>query len=335
MQADRIDVHHHLFPPPFVAQLVQHEHYLASGVARHWTPELSLADMDAAGIATAFTSITAPGFAFIPADRLVGINRACNDYGAQMARDHRGRFGLFASLPLPDIDASLREIEYACDVLQADGIGVLTSYGDRWLGDPAFAPVLDELDRRGAVLYVHPTVADCCRNLLPGIADWVLEFPVDTTRAIASLLFGGTLQRCQRIRFIFAHVGGILPLVVEHLVRAAAVDPALAARVPGGDVRAALRALHYDTALRMHAVGLHAALQLVDPPQLMLGTDAPLRRSADQLAELHSAGLTAEQLHWIEGHSARRLLPRCCAAPHAGGSHRLGPPLGPPLSPPP
>jgi 6-methylsalicylate decarboxylase len=306
----RIDVHHHLFPPPFVTQLVAHEHYLASGVARHWTPQTSLDDMDAAGIATAFTSITAPGLAFVARERLFAVNRECNDFGARMVADHRERFGLFASLPLPDIDASLCEIAYALDVLKADGIGLLTSYGDKWLGDPAFAPVMDELERRRAVAYVHPTVADCCRNLLPGIADWVLEFPVDTTRAIASLLFGGTFTRCPNVRFIFAHVGGILPLVAEHLVRAAHVDPKLAAMAPQG-VRAHLRALHYDTALRMHPVGMSSALQLVDASQLLLGTDAPLRKSADQLAELHAQGLPDDVVRKIESENARRLLDRC------------------------
>ncbi len=309
MDASCIDVHHHLFPPPFVAQLIEHEHYLARGVARHWTPQVSLEDMDAAGIATAFTSITAPGLAFIPRERLLTVNRECNDFGARMSADHRERFGLFASLPLPNVDDSLREIEYALDALKADGIGLLTSYGDRWLGDPAFAPIMDELNRRRAVVYVHPTVADCCRNLLPGIADWVLEFPVDTTRAIASLLFGGTLTRCPDIRFIFAHVGGILPLVVEHLVRAANVDPKLAAMAPHG-VRAHLRTLHYDTALRMHPVGMSSALQFVDASQLLLGTDAPLRKSTDQLAELHAQGLPDDVVRKIESGNARRLLDR-------------------------
>ncbi len=304
-----IDVHHHLFPPPFVAELIEHDHYLARGVARHWTPQVSLEDMDAAGIATAFTSITAPGLALVPSERLLTVNRECNDFGARMSADHRERFGLFASLPLPNVDDSLREIEYALDALKADGIGLLTSYGDRWLGDPAFAPIMDELNRRRAVVYVHPTVADCCRNLLPGIADWVLEFPIDTTRAIASLLFGGTLMRCSYIRFIFAHVGGILPLVVEHLVRAAHVNPKLASTAPHG-VRAHLRTLHYDTALRMHPVGMSSALQLVDASQLLLGTDAPLRESADQLAELHAQGLPDDVVCKIESGNARRLLDR-------------------------
>lgn len=304
-----IDVHHHLFPPPFVAQLVEHEHYLARGVARHWTPQVSLDDMDAAGVATAFTSITAPGLALIARERLFAVNRECNEFGARMVADHPARFGLFASLPLPNVDDSLREIAHALDTLHADGIGLLTSYADRWLGDPAFAPVMDELDRRGAVVYVHPTVAACCRNLLPGVADWVIEFPLDTTRTIASLLFGGTLARCGNIRFIFAHAGGALPLIAEHLVRAADVDAALAARAPRG-VREHLRALHYDTALRMHAAGMSSALQLVDASRLLLGTDAPLRRSADQLAELRAQELPDDVVRGIVSENARRLLDR-------------------------
>ncbi len=304
-----IDVHHHLFPPPFVAQLVEHEHYLARGVARSWTPQVSLDDMDRAGVATAITSITAPGFALLGRERLVAVNRECNDYGARMSADHRGRFGLFASLPLPDVEASLREIGYALDVLKAEGVGVLTSYGDKWLGDPAFAAVMDELDRRGAVVYVHPTAADCCRNLLPGVADWVIEFPVDTTRTIASLLFSGTAARCPRIRFVFAHVGGILPLIAEHLVRAAEVDKGLAAKVPAG-VREQLRAFHYDTALRADAVGMFSALHVVGVERLLFGSDAPLRTSQSQVDGLRASRLPAAELRKIEFENARRLLGR-------------------------
>jgi 6-methylsalicylate decarboxylase len=304
-----IDVHHHLFPPPFVAQLVEHQHYLARGIARTWTPQISLEDMDRAGVATAVTSITAPGFALAGRERLLKLNRESNDYGARMSADHRGRFGLFASLPLPDIDASLAEIGYALDVLKAEGIGLLTSYGDKWLGDPAFVPVMDELHRRGALVYVHPTAADCCRNLLPGVADWVIEFPVDTTRTIASLLFSGTAARCPGIRFIFAHVGGILPLISEHLVRAAEVDATLAARVPGG-VKDALRRFHYDTALRAHPAGLFTATHVIGVDRLLFGSDAPLRTSQSQVDGLRACGLSAADLRKIEFENARRLLGR-------------------------
>ena len=265
--------------------------------------------MDRAGVATAITSITAPGFALLGRERLVAANRECNDYGARMGADHRGRFGLFASLPLPDVDASLREISYALDVLKAEGIGLLTSYGDKWLGDPAFAPVMEELDRRGAIVYVHPTTADCCRNLMPGVADWVIEFPVDTTRTIASLLFSGTAARCRRIRFVFAHVGGILPLIVEHLVRAAEVDKTLAAKVPAG-VKEQLREFHYDTALRAHPVGMFGAMHAIGIDRLLFGSDAPLRTSQSQVDGLRSSGLSPEDQKKIEYENARRLLAR-------------------------
>ena len=295
----RIDVHHHVFPPAFIAKLIENDHYLARGVARHWTPQASIEDMDSAGVATAITSITAPGFAIAEPAVLFKISRECNEYAARMAADHRGRFGFFASLPLPDVDASLKEIAYALDVLKADGIGFLTSYRDKWLGDPAFAPVMDELDRRKALAYVHPTTPDCCRNLLPGIPDWVIEFPADTTRTIASLLFSGTIARLRGIRFIFAHVGGILPLVTEHLVRAAQFD-----------VRKELQRFHYDTALRAHPIGLSSALQLVSVSQLLFGTDAPLRKSQAQVEGLRAYGFNEADLRKIDYENARLLLPR-------------------------
>lgn len=304
-----IDVHHHLFPPAFVANLVEHEHYLARGVARHWTPQVSIEDMDRAGVTTAITSITAPGFALAARELLVKLNRECNEYGARMVSEHPRRFGFFASLPLPAVDASLREIGHALDVLKADGIGLLTSYEDKWLGDAAFGPVMDELNRRKAVVYVHPTAPECCRNLLPGVPDWVIEFPADTTRTITSLLFSGTVARCRDIRFIFAHAGGILPLVSEHLVRAAEVDARLAAKLPEG-VRTELRRFHYDTALRAHPVGLSSALELAGVSQLLFGTDAPLRTSRSQLDGLHACGLSGEDLRKIEFENARRLLTR-------------------------
>ena len=312
MEADkpqRIDVHHHLFPPPFVAKLIENDHYLAHGVARRWTPQVSIEDMDAAGVATAITSITAPGFAIAGREVLFKLNRECNEYGARMTADHPGRFGLFASLPLPDVDRSLDEIRYALDTLHADGIGLLTSYQDKWLGDPGFAPVMDELNRRKAVVYVHPTAPDCCRNLLPGVPDWVIEFPADTTRAITSLLFSGTVARCREIRFVFAHVGGILPLVSEHLVRAAQVDAQLGARVPNG-VLSELRRFHYDTALRAHPTGLSSALHMVDVDKLLFGTDAPLRNSRAQVEGLLAHAFSEHDRRKIDFENARRLLPR-------------------------
>jgi 6-methylsalicylate decarboxylase len=305
----RIDVHHHLFPPPFVAQLIEHQHYLSRGIAAHWTPQVSIDDMDEASVATSITSITAPGFSFVKPELLRTITRECNDYGARMTVDHPGRFGLFASLPLPDIDASLAEIAYALDVLKADGIGLLTSYGNQWLGDPEFAPVMDELNRRKAIVYVHPTTADCCRNLMPGIQDWVIEFPVDTTRTIASLLFSGTVLRCPDIKFIFSHCGGILPMLTEHLLRVPVIDPKMKDIVPRG-VMHELGQFHYDVALRAHQTGLASAMKMMSITQLLFGTDAPLRKSIATVQGLIDYGFSAQELRAIDCDNAKRLLPR-------------------------
>ena len=139
--------------------------------------------------------------------------RRCNEYGAELAARFPGRFGRFAAVPLPDPDGSLREIEYALDVLKADGIGLLTSYGNRWLGDPAFETSLRELDRRHAVVFVHPTTPTCCQNLLPEVSPIIAEVPQDTTRAITNLLFTGAFTRFRNIKFIFTHAGGTVPMV--------------------------------------------------------------------------------------------------------------------------
>jgi 6-methylsalicylate decarboxylase len=138
---DRIDVHHHFAPPAFIAALgAEHE---PNPPSRNWTVRQSIDDMDRAGVKTAILSITVPGLWFGDAAAARRLARACNDYGAQLAADHPGRFGLFAALPFPDVDGSLEEIAYALDVLHADGIGFYTSYGNQWLGSPAFDPILD------------------------------------------------------------------------------------------------------------------------------------------------------------------------------------------------
>ena len=302
----RIDVHHHLFPPPFLAQLFEHEHYLSRGVAAHWTPQVSLDDMDEAGVATAITSITAPGFSIVKADLLRHITRECNEYGARMALDHPGRFGLFASLPLPDVVGSLEEIEHALDILKADGIGLLTSYNNQWLGDPAFVPVMDELNRRRAIVYVHPTAPDCCRNLMPRVQDWVIEFPVDTTRTIASLLFSGTVLRCPDIKFIFSHCGGALAGMAG---RIAGWSRSFADKAPGGAIPA-LKKLNYDTASMNNPFSFAAMMKLAGAEKLMFGSDYPWGTLTASRDPLRALGLSADDLHKIEEGNARRLFSR-------------------------
>ena len=301
-----VDVHHHLAPPAYIADLTRRK--LGERPTLEWTPEKSLADMDAAGVSTAMLSITTPGVWFADAAAAATLARACNEYGAKLAADGARRFGLFAVLPLPDVDASLREIAYALDTLKADGIGLFTSYGDKWLGDPAFAPVLDELNRRKAVVFTHPTAANCCRNLIAEVPPPVIEYGTDTTRTIASLLFTGTASRCPDIKFIFSHAGGTMPFLIERFVRLPLTRKAAAANTPEG-VTALLQRFHYDTAQAANPASMAALTKVVPISQIVFGTDFPFRTARDHVNGLKEIFDEAD-LRKIGSANARVLLPR-------------------------
>ena len=190
----RIDTHHHLFSPAYVAELAKVNQ--APPIVRNWSLARTIGDMDKAGIATSILSVTTPQVGVFEAANAIRIARESNEWTAKVGQDYPGRFGSFSMLPMHNMDAALKELEYAMDVLKADGIGLLTSYGDKWLGHPSFAPVMDELNRRKAILYTHPTSANCCNNLLADVPPTVIEFGTDTTRTITDIVFSGTAARC-------------------------------------------------------------------------------------------------------------------------------------------
>ena len=317
----RIDIHHHFGPPQWSSFLAAKNVLHPSWIG--WTPALAVEELDRAGVATAMTSITYPGIwlgeNIVPIDATRGMARECNDYGAKMVADHPGRFGLFAVLPLPDIDGSLREIEYALDTLKADGIGVLTSYGDKWLGDPAFAPVFEELNRRKAVVFTHANVPNCCtrggsgaqRYLVPGVNNNVIEYGTDTTRAIMSLVVINANERYPNIRFTFSHAGGTMPFLIERILgrkeMASLTDPTR----PNARLHQ-LRQFYYDTANANNVVAMTALKKVVGSPQILFGTDFPYEGPvAEQANDLKTCGaFTAEELQAIYYDNARRLLSR-------------------------
>jgi predicted TIM-barrel fold metal-dependent hydrolase len=274
-----------------------------------WTLAKSLEDMDKSGVATAITSVTTPSRIFSGSDGR-RVARECNDYAATLVADHRGRFGMFAALPLTDVEGSLREIEYALDTLHADGISLFTSYGDKWLGDPAFEPVMAELNRRKVVVYTHPDAPNCCRDpLLPGFRESVIEYGTDTTRAIARLLSTGTALRYRDMRWIFSHGGGTAPFLAERLIRAPAINKAIKeASSPG--VMAELQRFYYDTAQIAHPVPLIALQRFVPVSQILWGTDFPFRHGEDYVKALAAAGFGETDLHRIDRDNALTLLPR-------------------------
>lgn len=304
----RIDVHHHFFPPAWLDVLRQ-KGADPSPVQRTWSVAQVLDHMDASGVATGVASLSPWGLAFADVAQLRRTARLCNDYAAQMIRDHPGRFGLFAAMPLPDVDATLAEIVYALDTLKADGIGLMTSYGDKWPGDPAFRPVFEELDRRKAVVYFHPTTANCCGNLLPGISPAQMEWPFDTTRAAASLLYSGSLVRYRNIRFIFSHAGGAIPALAGRLAAMSRNRKDLAEIAPEGVV-AELARLYYDTANAYFAPSMAALLKLAPVSQVLFGSDYPYFTLEQNVAGLGAIPLTATQRQAIDRGNAARLMPR-------------------------
>jgi predicted TIM-barrel fold metal-dependent hydrolase len=306
-QRHRIDVHHHFAPPGLVKRIFElktGQHALAE-----WTVEKSIEDMDRAGIAKAITSISPPGVWTGDVATTRSLARECNDYAAGLVRDFRGRFGMFAVLPLPDVEASLREIEYAFDVLNADGVGLLTSYDTKWLGDKAIAPVMDELNRRKAVVYTHPTVCPHCRGLIAEVPDHLIEFQTDTTRTIASLMLTGTAARCPDIKFIFSHAGGTMPYLTERMTWWAKVHKEAAAQMPGGPLEQ-FRRFYYDTAFSANTYALSCLLQLVPLSQVLYGTDFPFRFGDENVDGLKQYGFSADDLARITRDNALRLLAR-------------------------
>jgi predicted TIM-barrel fold metal-dependent hydrolase len=303
----RIDTHHHLFSPAYVAELTKAN--LAPPIVRGWTVAKTLDDMVAAGVATSILSVTTPQVSFTDATNARRIARESNEWVAKLAQDHPGKFGSFAMLPMQDTEGALRELTYALDVLKADGIGLLTSYGDKWLGHASFAPVMDELNRRKAVLYTHPTAANCCRNLQTDIAPTVIEYGTDTTRTITDIVFSGTAARCPDVRFIFSHAGGTLPFLTERLIKMPVLDPKLAPRVPNG-VLHELKRFYYDTAWSAHPGALAALTKLVDVHHVLFGSDYPYRTGADHVQGLADYGFSSADLRAIGRGNAERLLPR-------------------------
>ena len=308
-----IDVHHHIMPPAY-AEVVG-PHFEARNEANaaqvlRWTPAGSIEAMDRSGIAVSITSISTPGVWFGDVAQAKRLSRACNEFAARMEQDFPGRFGFFATVPMPDINATLEEIRYAFDTLHADGVGLMSNYGRVWPGDPKFAPVFDELNRRKAIVYVHPILPDACQDMMPGVSESALEYLFDTARAIASLLYNGSLLRWPDIRFIFPHAGGAMPPLAARVTRMADRDRKVTPKPAQGSM-AEMKSLYFDVASSTNVVTLTGLLRLVPATQVMFGTDYPFLASIPYTVDpLRSHGLGAADLEAIERGTALRLFPR-------------------------
>jgi predicted TIM-barrel fold metal-dependent hydrolase len=308
-----IDVHHHWYSMELLKS------WGRDTFDPNWTTAASLARMDEAGVATSMLSITMPGiWKSSDVTASAALARQCNERMTQTAHDHPGRFGVLAALPLPQTDASLAEIAYALDVLHADGIGLLSNYDSVPLGDARFAPVFEELNRRKAVVYIHPMAPACCTGLVPGLGVGALEAPTDTARSIASLLITGTLSRLTDMQVVVGAGGGTLPFIGDRLISSAtqagrnAAEPDKKYFAPDA-LRAALGRLHLDTAGVTNPADWAALMNFTTPGQLLFGSDSPFATDAQCLEQLRAMeqrfGLPAADASAIEYGNAQKLFP--------------------------
>jgi 6-methylsalicylate decarboxylase len=297
----RIDVHHH-FTPPAYAELGK-----KGTAADAWSVEKTLADMDQAGITTAIHSNA--GTDLGGGEKARRLARAANEFAAKLEQDHKGRFGSFATLPMPDIDGSLAEIAYALDTLKADGFYFWTSYAGKYLGDPAFNPIYEELNRRKAVIFVHPVRSACCSNVDSGVAPAAIEYGTDTTRAISKMLFAGTAHKYPDMKVIWSHGGGTMPFLIERFLFEMR-QPKQQKAVPEGFV-AAVSKFYYDTAQATEKIPMTGLKMLVPMTQIVFGSDFPYRTSLEHVKGLKEDGVfNAAELAQIDWQNAARLLPR-------------------------
>ena len=308
-----IDTHHHFYPPEYQKLWLDWEDarkipHFPGQVA--WSKAKAVEDMDKAGIRTGVLSIAStPGIWFdVGAEKASKLARDCNDFAAGMMRDNPGRFGLFATLSMLDIDSTLKEIEYAFDTLKADGVGLQSNYGDKWLGNAAYKPVFDELNRRKAVVYVHPLVASCCGQLSVGTFPAVIEVPHDTTRTVTSLLLSGGFARWRDIQWLFSHAGGTIPMMAGRINSFYGARPNLKEFAPEG-IEGELKRLNYDTANATSGPAMAALLKLVPAAKVTYGSDYPYF-GLDQMKSLEQLGLPAGDLKAIGSDNAIKLVPR-------------------------
>ncbi|NWL76595.1 amidohydrolase [Pseudomonas taiwanensis] len=312
ISAGRIDVHHHIFSPALRECLQRHHvHQLAGNAIPDWTPESSLGAMERSGVRTAITSVVMPGLS-LEKSELVHVSRSSNEYSADLVRRYPGRFGFFAHVPLPFTDNACAEAIHALDTLNADGVVLLASNGEKFLGDESFDELMGELDRRQATVFVHPNLHPSTVELGLDMPPGLLEFSCDLTRAGLNLILSGTMERYPHIRWILAHAGGFLPYVAWRVSLANAM-PEFSDKAALG-VLNYLRRFYFDTASSASRYSMATLRELVEPSRILFGSDAPYETEGQTLAQITALGKdgfwSAQMVGGVEREHALSLFPR-------------------------
>lgn len=310
-----IDVHAHFLPPSYRRAVERSRMEHPDGIAHwpSWEPEEAIDLMDSLGIDGAVLSVSSPGLLLGAGTDVVALARDVNEEGAALTRDHPGRFGTFASLPLPDVEAAMEEAVHALDVLGADGVVLLTNYEGLYLGDRRLDPLFEVLDARRATVFVHPTSPVCCEQTSLGRPRPLLEFFFDTTRAVTNYLLQGGPQRFPAVDVIVPHAGAALPVLFDR-VAGFVSRGATPAEVTVDEVHAGLQRLWFDLAGHAAPQQSHAVRRLAGLERLLYGSDYPFTPAAQvtrALEELRtSSALTAEEVGTQLRRNALRIVGR-------------------------
>jgi 6-methylsalicylate decarboxylase len=307
-----IDVHHHFMPDAYIQAWGMEKlgSISAAGKVANWSPELSLELMEVSNTQAAVLSISSPGWPESNADSRHALCRHCNEFSAALVQRYPGRFGMYVNLPLPDIDRSLQEIEHGLDQLQADGVAVWTNYNGLYWGDPAFKPIFELLNARRAVVFVHPITPPGGKSIQV-VSESTLDYPFETTGAIAHLLAHGIPEQYPEISVIFTHAGGVAPYLAGRIATFSELSPTFVQK--GFDkVIPAMRRFFYDVTQSANQVTMTALRELVADSQLLYGSDVPFarRRQIELTVEhLPTLGIPEEGFAQLALSNAAKLFP--------------------------
>jgi predicted TIM-barrel fold metal-dependent hydrolase len=309
----RIDVHFHIIPQFYADAVYAAGSGPAIGRYPDWSPELALEVMDRFDIAVALNSLAQPGVQFCAPEQAKVMARRCNNYSAELSARWPQRFGSLATVSMWDVRDAVEEIDYALDTLKFAGVSLFASYDGRFLGDRKFDPVMEALNARAAVVFVHPGTHPLNKSLDLPWPGFMMEYVFDTTRAVVNLIFGGALEKFPRIRFILPHAGGLVPYFAWRLSVSPMIDKRLKP-LSQDDVFAALRCFWYDNALSPGAQTWGSLREVAAMDRIVFGSDWPfanVRVTAEAVKTYEAlAALTPTQREAIDRGNALTLFPQ-------------------------
>ncbi|KAG6365903.1 hypothetical protein INS49_000079 [Diaporthe citri] len=315
---ERIDVHHHFIPEAYIEAFHAGGGDASGWTLPSWSPQASIDLMQSHQTSTAILSLTAPGPMVLRTDLKAAsaLCREINECAASLCKERPTRFGFFSTLPPVvdgNMDAVLEEVAYSLDILKADGVTLFTRYGSRYLGHKALRPLWEALEKRRAVVFVHPTHSANTDLVSPALPQPVIDYPHETTRAAVDLITSNTVRDHPNVKIILSHAGGTLPYLATRAAHLLA-DAHLSAQSPD-EILDQARSFYFDLALSGNPSTLELILTFAKPGHVLYGSDFPYAptktiNSYVEMLDAHLRTIDDETAYSIARGAAIRLFPR-------------------------